>query len=177
MKKALVVVLLVMAGLLVWKMVENEESPGPGKPGMKRPKPIPDEALNPKVVAEVGAAYQREVEPLLKRACFDCHSTQTEFPWYHHVPGVKQYLDDHVKEAGERLDLTKGFPFVSKKPLVSRIRGIGGTVKRRTMPLWDYRLMHPKSHFTEAEEKVIVDWAEGSFQRLSETAKAYNSEN
>lgn len=170
MKKTLLVLTVLVLGFLVWNLTRKEPPP---QGGGKRPKPIPDAALNLKVVAEVAAAYNKDVEPLLKRACFDCHSTQTEYPWYHHVPGVKQYLDGHVKEAGERLDLTKGFPFVSRKPLVSRIRGIGGSVKRRSMPLWDYRLMHPASHFTPEEEKTIIDWAEGSFKKLSETAKPY----
>ena len=139
----------------------------------RRPPAIPDSALNAKVLKQVGLAYQANVEPLLKRACFDCHSTQTVFPWYHHIPGVAQYLDHHVEEALKRLDLGDGFPFKAKSPIVFRVRGIGRTVQRGSMPLWDYKLMHPASRLSVEEKKVITDWSEESFQKLSETAKPY----
>src|SRR3954469_14649961 len=116
----LAVVLAVAAYFLVTK-----EQPRPQGP---RPPSIPDEALDQKALAQVAAQYQAQVEPLLKRACFDCHSTQTAYPWYHHVPGVKQYLESHVEEGNKHLDLGKGFPFVSKRPIINRVRGIGGVV-------------------------------------------------
>jgi hypothetical protein len=144
-----------------------------GRPKGPRPQVIPDTALSKKTMTEVSASYQKDVEPLLKRACFDCHSDQTVFPWYHHLPLVAQYLDNHVEEARHHIDFSKGFPFTGRAPIIFRVRGIGRTVQNGSMPLWDYKLMHPASHLTDAEKKVITDWADASFDALSKTAKPY----
>jgi hypothetical protein len=150
-------------------LAEPQAAPNPAS----RTARIPDSALSPKTLKQVGLAYDAAVLPLMKRACFDCHSTQTVFPWYHRLPLVSSYLNRHVEEARKRLDLSDGFPFAGKSPIVFRVRGIGRTVKRGTMPLWDYKLMHPASRLSDDEKKVIIDWSEGSFQKLSETAKPY----
>jgi hypothetical protein len=171
MKSKWILGLAVVAALAYWKFSRNQGRMGPG--GMHRPPAIPDSALDAKTLKEVGASYQKDVQPLLMRACFDCHSSKTVYPWYHNVPGVAQYLDHHVEEAKSRLDLSDGFPFAGKSPIISRVRGIGGSVKRGSMPLWDYKLMHPDSRLSEEEKKVIVDWSESSFERLSQTAKPY----
>lgn len=188
MKTKIFLSLLVVAAISAWhysrqmaaapmpdKPAAPSGGPGPAAPGSspRRPPAIPDRALNAKVLAEVGLKYQQSVEPLLKQACFDCHSTATVFPWYHQLPGVAQYLDHHVEEARKRLDLSDGFPFKGRSPIVSRIRGIGATLKRGSMPLWDYKLMHAKARLTDDEKKAVTDWADESFQRLSVTAKPY----
>jgi cytochrome c551/c552 len=129
------------------------------------------EKLNKKTVAEVGLAYKKDVEPLLKQACFDCHSTNTVFPWYHALPGVQQYLDSHVEHGRHDLDLSNGFPFNTDVPVMRHLRRIARVVKSGDMPLWDYRLMHPNARLSDDQKKIIVDWAESSFEKLSETAK------
>ncbi len=169
MKIAVVLLLLAGTCTLLYRR-DNQGRPTQDAP-KNRPVPIPDSALDPATLQEVGSAYEQTVKPLLKRACFDCHSSQTEFPWYHRLPVVAGYLDDHVREAREHLDLEGGFPFKNKRPIVSRIRSIGGSVKRGSMPLWNYKLMHPAARLSDEEKKVITDWADSSFQKLSATAR------
>jgi hypothetical protein len=161
---ALIIVVAAVATYM-WLLLFREKPRGP------RPQPIPDTALNPKVLKQVGLAYAKDLAPLMDKACMDCHSGKTVFPWYHSIPGIKQYLDNHISEGREHLDLEGGFPFKSRKPIVMRIRGIGRLVAAGRMPLWDYSLMHPSSRLTPAEKQTIVDWSETSFQKLSETAK------
>jgi hypothetical protein len=136
-----------------------------------RPAPIPDSTLDAEALKAAGISYAADVKPLLKRACFDCHSSQTDFPWYHHVPGIAWYLDNHVREAREHLDLSDDFPFKSRGTIASRVRGIGGSLKRGSMPLWDYKLMHPAARLSQEEIKKITDWSDATYQKLSETAK------
>jgi hypothetical protein len=164
-----ITLVLAVAGALYLSQRPADKMGGP----RKRFTPIPDSALDPAALAAVETDYHKAVEPLLNRACMDCHSSKTDFPWYHSVPGVRQYLDGHIQEGRERLDLTDGFPFKGKAPIIFRIRGIGRDVKEGKMPLWDYRLMHPKARLTGEEKETIVAWSEASFQKLSETAKPY----
>lgn len=137
----------------------------------RRPQPPLPAKLDAKTVAALGASYAKDIEPIFKRSCFDCHSTQTVFPWYHKVPGVRQYLDSHVEEGRHDLDLTDGFPFNQDVHLMKHLRRIAHVVKDKDMPLWDYALMHKDARLSEADREAIVAWASDGFQRLSATAK------
>jgi hypothetical protein len=170
MKKKIFAALLVAVALTAW--VESRRLPAQGGPG-KRPAAIPDSALSPKALKAVGLAYQRDIAPIMEKACFDCHSSKTVYPWYHHLPGVAQYLDGHIAEARERLDLSDGFPFKGRAPIVGRVRGIGRWVERDGMPPWDYKLMHARSRLSDPEKKIVIDWSSQGFEELSRTAKAY----
>lgn len=138
---------------------------------MRGAPPVMPVHLDPKVVAEIGAAYAKDVQPIFKRSCMDCHSGDTVWPWYHSIPGVRQYLDGHVEDGRHDLELGKGFPFNTDVPLPRHLRRIGFVVKDGKMPLWDYALMHKDARLSEADKAVIVKWAEDGFQRLSATAK------
>jgi cytochrome c551/c552 len=160
--KAVAVVVFVGALGVWWAM----------RPGaMRHPMPPLPQKLDPAVVAAVGRDYARDVQPLMKRACFNCHSKDTVWPWYHAIPGVRQYIEGHVEEGREDLDLTDGFPFNTDVPLLKHLRRIAGQVQRGDMPLWDYKLMHPEARLSDAERQVIVRWAQDGFDRLTSTAK------
>lgn len=143
-----------------------------GKPrGPRPPRPADLGALDPKAVVRVSASYEKDVRPLVQRACFDCHSDKTVWPWYHSLPGVQQYLDHHVAEGRHDLDLGLGVPFNPTSPLDRHLRRIARVVKTGQMPLWDYALMHKDARLSDAEKQVIVQWAQDALADLSATAK------
>jgi cytochrome c551/c552 len=142
------------------------------RPGGRPARPAPLGKLDPKALARVSASYEKDIKPLFQRACFDCHSTKTVWPWYHAIPGVKQYLDHHVEEGTKGLDLSNGVPFGSDDhdPMDHHLWHIGRMVASGKMPLWDYALMHPDARLSEAERQAIVQWTQDSFADLSSTA-------
>lgn len=158
-----IVIVLLVAGLAAWWAFGGERPHG--KP------PVLPEKLDPKALAAVGAAYDKDIQPIFKKACFDCHTKDTVWPWYHSIPGVKQYLDMHVNEGLDGLDLSKGFPFNSDVHPMRHLRRIGRQVGEGDMPLWDYRLMHPAARLSDAEKQAVVSWAQNGFDELSRTAQ------
>jgi cytochrome c551/c552 len=118
----------------------------------------------------VAASYQKDIEPTFKRACFDCHTQQTVWPWYHAIPGVKQYLDGHVEDGRRDFDIEAGVPFKGDAPLDRQLRRISRQVGNKGMPLWDYALMHPDARLSDADRQAIVAWADASYDDLSSTA-------
>lgn len=158
----MIVLVLVVAGFVGWRMRPM--------PPRKAPPPIP-KSLDAKAVARIGAAYAKDIEPIFKRSCFDCHSKNTVFPWYHSIPGVKQYLDDHIEEGRHDLELSDGFPFNTDVHLMRHLRRISHVVKTKDMPLWDYALMHKNARMSEADIQTVVKWADDGLQSLSATAK------
>ena len=43
----------------------------------------------------------KEVAEILKKACYDCHSYETKYPWYSNVAPVSWWIEHHIDEARE----------------------------------------------------------------------------
>jgi hypothetical protein len=162
--KQVVLVILVCAGVFWWAL-------GTHHGRMRHAMPRLPQRLDPAALAEVGASYRRDVQPIFQAACFDCHSTHTVWPWYHALPGVRQFLDGHVEDGRRALDMTDGFPFAPGARGLMELRGIARHVGDGSMPLESYKLMHPDARLTDEQRRVIVAWAQAGFDRLTSTAR------
>lgn len=125
---------------------------------------VPLERTNPptRVVADPPA----DVDSVLRRACWDCHSNRTEWPWYSHVAPVSWYVAGDVRDGREHLNFTE-WP---DDPGEARdlIGEIGDQVESGAMPPASYRLMHPEARLDEETRQLLVDWsmAAGGLDRL-----------
>lgn len=92
-----------------------------------------------------------ETRALAQRACFDCHSNETVWPWYSYVAPASWFIAHHVDDGRRRLNFSQwDQPNESEQETVK-------TITSGEMPLWDYLLMHPKAKLTEAETQALVD--------------------
>ncbi len=116
----------------------------------------------------INERYVNEIKPIFKRACFDCHSDQTKYPWYYKIPGVKQLMDNHIEEAREHLDFSNDFPFQSKKqkPQLKLVHEIWEEIEEGEMPLWSYTIMHSEAKLAKDELQMIKDWVDYSQEVL-----------
>ena len=85
---------------------------------------------------------------LVKRACFNCHSNETEWPWYSRIAPAS-WLVYH--------DVIKG------RSLVNFSDWQGGTgaefqrvITAGYMPPLQYRLAHPEARLTPAEKQQLI---------------------
>lgn len=111
------------------------------------------------LLKEIGVEYEAKVQPIFQRACYDCHSNSTKYPWYYKIPGVKQLIDSDVAEAKEHLDMSQGFPFQGHGTPTEDLEAIIDTLKEGDMPPLKYKLMHPSAGLSEAEKTIVKDWA------------------
>lgn len=102
------------------------------------------------------------VKPIFETACFDCHTGNTDFPWYAKIPGIKQFLNGHVTEACKEMDMTDGFPFKGEKKPLDLLKKIREEVDEGEMPLLSYRLMHWSAWLSDAEKDSIFMWVDTS---------------
>lgn len=104
----------------------------------------------PPVVAEPqwDSAVTRE---LAVRACFDCHSNETVWPWYSNIAPVSWLVQRHVNEGRQKLNFsTWGRGEQETEHIVS-------VVQRGQMPTGDYLLMHPDARLSAAEQQQLID--------------------
>ena len=109
-----------------------------------------------------------EVAALLRRACYDCHSNETKWPWYAHVAPVSWWIVSHMKEGREDLNFSE-WPHGDAYVAGDQLSRIGDEVQSRKMPLPSYTWlgMHPEARLTLEERGQILKWTEQAGQRLS----------
>ena len=97
------------------------------------------------------------VTTILKRACFDCHSSHTTFPWYSSIAPVSIFTKWHVKEGREHLNFSTWNEYDDEKKL-KYLEKIPKAIKSK-MPLPSYLIMHKEAVLTEEDKKILSDWA------------------
>lgn len=111
-----------------------------------------------------------EVEAILSRACIDCHSHKTVWPWYSNVAPVSWLLARDVNN-GRRHFNVSNWPSDPKRS-AHKLEEICEQVERGEMPLGIYVTMHPAAKLSDADKKTLCDWAKGEQQRVSASGQA-----
>ena len=105
-------------------------------------------------------------EALAKRACFDCHSNRTHWPWYSAIAPISWRIQGHVVEGREKLNFTDFAPAIEK---VAEAAGEAGeTVTKKKMPPVDYLLLHPEARLTAAESAALATGLDATFASFVE---------
>ena len=99
-----------------------------------------------------------EVAALLKRACYDCHSNQTAYPWYAHVAPASFYLDEHIQNAKQQLNFSEWEQYSAKRKN-RKLNQIIEALTHKTMPLESYTLIHTEALLDTAQTEVLLNWA------------------
>lgn len=117
---------------------------------------VPVDRSNPPVESALTAPPQ--VERILRRSCYDCHSHATRWPWYSRVAPISFLLASHVHEARRDLDFSRWptFDFGAQEEIY---REIGQQIRQEKMPLPSYLWLHREARLTEEDRKVLLDWA------------------
>jgi len=117
---------------------------------------VPVRRDNPPVEFEVGAPD--EVHVILRRACYDCHSNETRWPWYSRVAPVSWLVARDVTRGREDLNFSD-WPVFDFEAQEHALADIAKQIDRRRMPLPIYVAMHPHARLSEAERSTLLDWA------------------
>ena len=102
-----------------------------------------------------------EVMTLLKRACWDCHSNETVWPWYSQVAPMSWLVAKDVKDGRRHLNFSEwqGYEYGRK---LKKLKEIGEEVEEGEMPMEFYVPLHPEAKLTAAEKTVLVEWAKSA---------------
>ena len=97
------------------------------------------------------------LQAILKRSCFDCHSSHTKFPWYSSIAPISWFTKYHVKEGREHLNFSTWNSYADEKKL-KYLQKLPKAIKSK-MPLASYLIIHKEAKLSDADKKVISDWA------------------
>ena len=110
------------------------------------------------------------VHVILQKACYDCHSNTTRYPWYNNIQPVAFWLNNHITEGKQHLNFSE----FGKMPVAKQVKRLKGCAKEITeggMPLDSYTWIHKDAVLTDAEKDQMIAWANGLAQRISSTQK------
>jgi len=112
-------------------------------------------------------ATSEDVQNILAKACYDCHSNNTRYPWYAKIQPVDWWLANHVEEGKEHLNFDA---FVSYKPArqYHSMKECIDEVKDGDMPLGSYTLIHTDAKLSDAQKQTLLNW----FQSIRTTLES-----
>ena len=112
-----------------------------------------------------------EIAAVLHAACYDCHSYETQWPWYSHIAPVSWLVAGDVKNGRERLNFSE-WPRDLPERAAKRLERISEEVDYRDMPPRKYTLMHPAARLTAAQREALIHWADTEAKRLKTVSVA-----
>lgn len=117
---------------------------------------IPSNITNPKVDENLEIKAPKEIMAIFKRSCYDCHSYNTNLPWYSNIAPASFLIKKHVDLGRKWLNFSTWENY-SDKQKDKKLEGIFRTVYA-AMPLASYVSMHEDTKLTKEEIKKIRDW-------------------
>ncbi len=98
-----------------------------------------------------------EIAVLIEKACYDCHSNETVYPWYAGIAPFSWIIKSHVTEGRENMNFSEWAKYQPGK------RGhfldeCSEVIEKGEMPLKQYTLLHPVAKFNTEEKAILVKW-------------------
>ncbi len=103
-------------------------------------------------------AVPSNVLSVLKRACYDCHSNNSAYPWYTNIQPVGWWIQDHINHGKGHLNFSE-FATYSAKKAAHKMEEVAEEVKHNEMPLENYTWMHADAKLSQRDKELLVEWA------------------
>jgi hypothetical protein len=116
---------------------------------------------NPPVQQEV-TWNSPEAEAIARRACYDCHSNETVWPFYSNIAPLSWLIQRDVLEGREVLNFSEAGRGESE------IEEVAEVVQEGEMPPLQYILLHPSASLNRAEKETLIDGLPGGSGEMNE---------
>ena len=112
-----------------------------------------------------GAHVPVEVRAVIDRACRDCHSEATHFPWYSYIAPISWLVKDDVTQGREHLNLShwNEYSLIRRERCLSEI---ANQIQDGGMPLPSYTWMHRDAVVSPGDIDAIFQWTQEERSRL-----------
>ena len=118
--------------------------------------PIPIDTGNPPVTGDIPTSPA--VKAILRRACYDCHSNETEWPWYGRIAPVSWLIARDVRKGRAELNFSTWNQY-STQQRVKKLRESWEEIAEGEMPPWFYRPVHRDARLTAEDRTLLRQWA------------------
>ncbi|MDE3185071.1 MAG: heme-binding domain-containing protein [Bacteroidota bacterium] len=99
------------------------------------------------------------VKMILQTACYDCHSNNTNYPWYTYVQPVGWILNNHIINGKKELNFSDFGSYPIRRQQ-SKLKAIADQIKDGEMPLYSYTIIHKNARLSKEQKALLTDWAQ-----------------
>lgn len=111
---------------------------------------------NPPVSSEP-AWDKPETREIAVRACFDCHSNETTWPWYSNIAPVSWLVYRDVEEGRDKLNFSK---WGQGEQEVDELIEV---LQEGEMPMPVYLITHPEARLKTTEKQTLIQGFQNTF--------------
>ena len=97
------------------------------------------------------------MQVILKKACYDCHSYESNYPWYSQIAPVSWWMKDHINEGREHLNFSVWGSY-SEKRRNHKLEECWEELEEGEMPMESYLIMHGEAELSAEEKSSFVNW-------------------
>lgn len=116
---------------------------------------IPVDRNNPPVQSDFDAPA--DVKTIIKKACYNCHSNETDWVWYTKIAPISFLTANDVHDGRKHLNFSDWNKYADKFAKVKE--EIWEEVREENMPPWQYRIFHSEAQLTQDEKNILRNWA------------------
>lgn len=98
-----------------------------------------------------------EIQTILKSNCYDCHSSQTIYPWYANIAPVSYWLAHHIDEGKEHFNVSEWEQYSDKKK-DHKLEELIEEVEEGEMPLDSYTWTH--GDLEDDDKEILINWVQ-----------------
>lgn len=120
---------------------------------------IPVETTNPPIDPKATLNTDANVMKVLKKACYDCHSNETKWPFYSSIAPFSFFITSHVNDGRKALNFSN-YNNIDQETKEKRLKRAIVTTKNERMALPSYRFAHENAKLSIEEKKIIAAWFE-----------------
>jgi len=118
---------------------------------------IPVDRENPTSNPELDLTASLEVTEILKNSCYDCHSNQTNWPYYSYVAPISWLVSRDVKNGRKNLNFSEWNKLSTERK--NKVKEeMMEEISEDEMPLPIYLFMHPAAKLSDEEKTILKEW-------------------
>ena len=99
----------------------------------------------------------KSIHKKLKVSCYDCHSNNTEYPWYNRIQPVAWLLENHIKEGKSELNFSEWENYSNRRKK-NKLKSIISQIEKDKMPMYSYMILHGEAKLSENDKKALIIW-------------------
>ncbi len=116
---------------------------------------FPGNRTNPPATGEIQTSA--EINKILQKSCYDCHSHQTRWPWYSRIAPSSWLVIHDVDEGREHLNFSTWNNYTSREK-IKIYEEIREVLEEEEMPLKPYLWLHPEAGLSEVDKQILYQW-------------------
>jgi hypothetical protein len=129
------------------------------------PDRLPSAHADPAMALAARAIVPPDVSDLLRRACNDCHSQETVWPWYARVPGSGWLVTRDVEHGRRQMNFSRWGEY-NPYDRADMLDKICERATRHEMPLRPYTWLHADARLNDADVAALCRWTDAEAARL-----------